>query len=147
MGVRAIEWWFYKYATSLDSPLQAIMSRAVAHCLDDEALLRKSRVWLAEKAGTSTRSMERHEPTLKDLGLLVRGDDGYRLPLFFEFDRQNGGPLTLPYSEGLKPGKEIHTHTCVICTLPHEWTCTRELCTWQEVACPLVLAGRTKVGL
>jgi len=147
MGRRAMDWWFYAYTTILDDGLQSIMGRAAAHCIDDKAFLGKSQRWLAEKAGTSVRSLERHEPTLAKLELLVRGDRGYRLPLFFAYDRQNGGatrqidrqnggPLTLPYSEGLKSGKgitraredlenrelqEFTTAFCTMCDPQHEF--------------------------
>lgn len=92
MGRRAIE-WFYRQVHGLDLTLNGILGTASWSCIDDEALLKKTRPWLAEECGTSIRTLERHEPTLAKLELLVRTEEGhYRLPSFWKFDRQNGGP-------------------------------------------------------
>jgi len=74
-----------------------IMQRDAWSCFDDTAFLKPPGVrdvkwWLGSKCDLKPRSMERHLPQLARLDLLVWGDGGFRLPRFYQFHRQNGGP-------------------------------------------------------
>jgi hypothetical protein len=145
MGFRAVQ-WLMKQVSGLDAAQLAIMSRAAFHCLDDDAFLKRSQHWLAKHSGMCVRNFRRHERKLEKLELLVRGDDGYRLPQFWAFEHSGqdvrskadklSAPLTLPYLEGLNTGKYsrareetensgtlkpfVHA-VCRMCDPPHEF--------------------------
>jgi hypothetical protein len=68
------------------------MSRASWSCLDETAFLDRPKEWLQLKCAVKPRSLERHLPQLAKLELLVWTGSGFRLPRFYDFNRQIGGP-------------------------------------------------------
>jgi|SRR5579883_2881630 len=91
MGTRAAGWWRRSGPRGLGPAKREIMWEAVWSCEDDTALLPFGIGWLMDKTEMGKRSLERHLPQLGKLDLLVPADGGFRLPRFFESDRQFGG--------------------------------------------------------
>lgn len=90
MGFQATQ-WVSRLPGKLKPPQYAILWRVAWSCLDDTGFLPRSNAWLAEKCGMSERSLERHLPQLAKLNLVIRGDNGFRLPRFVGEFRQIGG--------------------------------------------------------
>lgn len=90
MGFRALQWWRQRRPRGLDTTQICMMWEACYSCLDDTAHLDASVPWFMEKCGMGERSVKRHLPRLATLELLVRGDQGFRLPLFFAYECQFG---------------------------------------------------------
>jgi len=105
MGFRAAQWWRNERPKGLETAQICIMWESCYSCLDDTAFLERERAWLMEKCNLSLRSLERHLPQLAKLQLLVAGDGGFRLPLFYEYTRQFGG-VTANLSAHLAERKE-----------------------------------------
>jgi len=80
MGTDAVRYAFA--LTGLTSTQQCIVQRVAWHCMDDSGFFKCSHTWLAHRCDLSLRSLERHLPQLAKLGILVRGDDGFRLAGF-----------------------------------------------------------------
>lgn len=92
MGERASKYWRHARPRGLSYALIGIMSDACYSCIDNDAMLYCNGIgWFMEKATVGQRTLERHITRLAGLNLLVRGEQGFRLPLFYEWDRQNGG--------------------------------------------------------
>jgi hypothetical protein len=80
------------------------MSRASWSCRYETAFLDRPKEWLALKCAVKPRSLERHLPQLAKLELLVWNGSGFRLPRFYEFNRQIGGEVRQnggAYKEGM----------------------------------------------
>jgi len=93
MGFLAAQYFFAPQPEGLPTAQICIMSRASWSCRDETAFLDRPKEWLALKCAVKPRSLERHLPQLAKLKLLVWNGSGFRLPRFYEFNRQIGGQV------------------------------------------------------
>ena len=93
MGFLAAQYFFAHQPEGSPMAQICIMVRASWSCRDDTAFLDRPKEWLALKCAVKPRSLERHLLQLAKLELLVWNGSGFRLPRFYEFNRQIGGQV------------------------------------------------------